>query len=183
MTDTTTNPPVPPSPEFVTRLEGEAKLLSEKLAESNTRASTLSQQLAALQARALESEQRLTAERDGFKTQVAELAPKAVRLVELEGTVTTLTNEKHERSFLEALKASGKFPGADDITLSGAVAKLHEAGKFNRFAPDTVAEVAKAIPALIEQAPTLTRPPTSVGGGSPGARQTPAAPVRKSLVG
>ncbi len=180
MTDTTTNTP---DLEVAARLEREAQRLAEKLAESNTRASTLAQELAALQSRALESEQRLTAERDGFKTQVAELAPKAGRLVELEGTVTALTNEKHERSFLEALKASGKFPGADDITLSGAVAKLHEAGKFNRFAADTVTEVAKAIPALIEQAPTLTRPPTNVGGGSPGARQTPAAPVRKSLVG
>ena len=169
MTDTTTNTP---DPEVAARLEREAQRLAEKLAESNTRASTLAQELAAL-----------TTERDGFKTQVAELAPKAGRLVELEGTVTALTNEKHERTFLEALKASGKFPGADDITLSGAVAKLHEAGKFNRFAADTATEVAKAIPALIEQAPTLTRPPTNVGGGSPGARQTPAAPVRKSLVG
>jgi len=60
--------------------------------------------------------------------------------------------------------------------------KLHESGQINRFAADAKAEAAKAIPIITTAAPGLTRPPTS-GGGSPGARSTPAQPVRKSLVG
>ena len=171
MTDPTLTTPTPPSPEVVARLEGEAKVLAEKLAESNTRAGTLAQQIAAL-----------TTERDGFKTQVAELTPKAVRLVELEGTVTALTNEKHERNLIAELRGSGKLPGADELTLSGVLVKLHEQGQVNRFAADHKAEAAKALQIILEAAPGLTRPPTS-GGGSPGARPTPAQPVRKSLVG
>lgn len=170
-TDTTTTTTTPPSPEVVARLEGEAKLLSEKLAESNTRAGTLAQQLAAL-----------TTERDGFRTQVADLTPKAARLVELEGTVTALTNEKHERLLISELRNSGKLPGADELTLSGVLVKLHEQGAINRFAADPKAEAAKALPIITTAAPGLTRPPTS-GGGSPGARSTPALPARKSLVG
>lgn len=168
-TDTTTTTTTPPSPEA--RLEGEAKVLSEKLAESNTRAGTLAQQLAAL-----------TGERDTFKAQVADLTPKAARLVELEGTVTVLTNEKHERLLISELRNSGKLPSADELTLSGVLVKLHESGQINRFAADTKAEAAKAIPIITTAAPGLTRPPTS-GGGSPGARSTPAQPARKSLVG
>ena len=118
---------------------------------------------------------------DGWASAITRLAPALGRSLILAVSAAVLS------SILGSLNgyvfAKWKFPGADDVTLSGAVAKLHEAGKCNRFAADTATEVAKAIPALIEQAPTLTRPPTNVGGGSPGARQTPAAPVRKSLVG
>lgn len=145
------------------RLEGEAKLLSEKLAEANTRAGNLAQQLTAL-----------TGERDTFKAQVADLTPKAARLVELEGTVTALTNEKHERNLIAELRASGKLPGADELTLSGVLTKLHESGQINRFAADAKAEAAKALPIITTAAPGLTRPPTS-GGGSPGAPVTTTA--------
>lgn len=178
-TETTTTPaptstpaaPVTAPADVVARLEGEAKVLAEKLAEANTRAGQFAQQLAAV-----------TTERDGFKTQIADLAPKAVRLVELEGTVATLTNEKHERLLVAELRASGKLPGADDLTLAGVLVKLHESGQINRFAADSKAEAAKAIPIITTAAPGLTRPPT-YGGGSPGARSTPVAPARKSLVG
>lgn len=170
---TETNNVVPPPvvPPVVPPPDGTAADLAAKLAEANTRAGNLAQQLAAL-----------TAERDGFKTQVADLTPKAARLVELEGTVTALTNEKHERNLIAELRNSGKLPSADDLTLSGVLVKLHESGQINRFAADTKAEAAKAIPIITTAAPGLTRPPTS-GGGSPGARSTPVAPARKSLVG
>lgn len=170
-TSTPAAPATAPAADVVARLEGEAKVLAEKLAEANTRAGQFAQQLAAV-----------TTERDGFKTQVADLAPKASRLVELEGTVTALTNEKHERNLIAELRASGKLPGADELTLSGVLVKLHESGQINRFAADAKAEAAKAIPIITTAAPGLTRPPTS-GGGSPGARSTPVAPARKSLVG
>lgn len=162
-TTTTTTPATTPPNADVARLEGEAKVLSEKLAESNSRAGTLAQQVATL-----------TTERDGFKTQVATLEPKAVRLVELEGTVAALTNEKHERLLVAELRASGKLPGADDLTLAGVLVKLHESGQVNRFAADPKAEAAKALPIITAAAPGLTRPPTS-GGGSPGAPVTTAA--------
>mgnify|MGYP000004534321 FL=1 len=169
MTDTTNpNPPTgtpvapvtpasAPGADVVARLEGEAKVLAEKLAESNTRAGQFAQQIAAL-----------TQERDGFKAQVANLEPRAARLVELEGTVTALTNEKHERNLLAELRASGKLPSADDLTLSGVLVKLHESGQINRFAADHKAEAAKALPIISTAAPGLTRPLT-LGGGSAGA--------------
>lgn len=170
-TETTTTPaptstpaaPVTAPADVVARLEGEAKVLAEKLAEANTRAGQFAQQLAAV-----------TTERDGFKTQVADLAPKAIRLVELEATVATLTNEKREGAFLSALRGSGKLPGADDITLRGVVGELAKAAKLNPHAEDTAAEVAKALPVILAAAPAFTRPPTS-GGGSPGAPVTTAA--------
>lgn len=173
MTTETIPPVVPPPvvPPVVPPPDGTAADLAAKLAEANTRAGNLTQQLAAL-----------TAERDGFRTQVADLTPKAARLVELEGTVTALTNEKNERNLVAELRASGKLPSADDLTISGVLVKLHESGQINRFAADAKAEAAKALPIITTAAPGLTRPPTS-GGGSPGARSTPVAPARKSLVG
>lgn len=162
-TSTPAAPMTAPAADVVARLEGEAKVLAEKLAEANTRAGQFAQQLAAV-----------TTERDGFKTQVADLAPKAVRLVELEATVATLTNEKREGAFLAALRGSGKIPGADDITLRGVVGELAKAAKLNPHAEDTAAEVARALPVLLAAAPAFTRPPTS-GGGSPGAPVTTAA--------
>ena len=149
----------------VARLDGENKRLSEALAQANERTKNLTTSVTTL-----------TAERDGFAAQIADLTPKAKKATELEATVTTLTNEKRERSFIEGLRKSGKFPGADDVTIAGAVTKLHEAGKFNRFAEDSAAEVTKAVPILIEQAPTLTHPPPNVSGGSPRRRPGPGAP-------
>ena len=67
-------------------------------------------------------------------------------------------------------------------TIRGVLGELHKAGKANRFAEDTAAELARVLPVINAEAPSLTRPPTT-GGGSPGARVTPAAPGRKSLVG
>lgn len=154
---TETNPVVPPP--VVPPPDGTVADLAAKLAEANTRAGNLAQQLSAL-----------TGERDTFKAQVADLTPKAARLVELEGTVTALTNEKHERLLISELRNSGKLPGADELTLSGVLVKLHESGQINRFAADSKAEAAKALPIITTAAPGLTRPPTS-GGGSPGARQ------------
>lgn len=164
-------PPVTPPPPVVPPPDGTAADLAAKLADANTRAGQFAQQIATL-----------TAERDGFRTQIADLTPKAARAVELEGTVATLTNEKNERNLVAELRASGKLPSADDLTLGGVLVKLHEQGVINRFAADPKAEAAKAIPIITTAAPGLTRPLTS-GGGSPGARVTPTAPARKSLVG
>ena len=68
------------------------------------------------------------------------------------------------------LRASGKLPSADDLTLSGVLVKLHESGQINRFAADHKAEAAKALPIISTAAPGLTRPLT-LGGGSAGAPQ------------
>jgi len=152
-------PVAPPvvAPPVVTPPDGTVADLAAKLADANSRAGNLTQQLAAL-----------TQERDGFKAQVANLEPRAARLVELEGTVTALMNEKHERNLLAELRASGKLPSADDLTLSGVLVKLHESGQINRFAADHKAEAAKALPIISTAAPGLTRPLT-LGGGSAGA--------------
>jgi len=141
----------------VAALEGENKVLAETLAKANGTVAQTGAQLAAL-----------TTERDAFKVQLADLTPKAARLVELEGTVTALTNEKHERNLIAELRASGKLPSADDLTLSGVLVKLHESGQINRFAADHKAEAAKALPIISTAAPGLTRPLT-LGGGSAGA--------------
>ena len=84
------------------------------------------------------------------------------------------------QALVDALRA--KLPGADPLAIRGVLGELHKAGKANRFAEDTAAELARVLPVINAEAPSLTRPPTT-GGGSPGARVTPAAPGRKSLVG
>ena len=157
----------------VAALEGENRVLADTLAKANGTAAQTGAQLAALTT----ERAALTTERDAFKVQIAELAPKAAKLGELEVTVTALTNEKHERMLISELRNSGKLPGADELTLSGVLVKLHEAGTVNRFAADPKAEAAKALPIISAAAPTLTRPPTS-GGGSPGA---PTAQVRRAV--
>lgn len=168
-TSTPAAPMTAPAADVVARLEGEAKVLAEKLAESNTRAGQFAQQIAAL-----------TGERDTFKATIAALEPRAAKADELAVKVTDLTNAKHEASLVDALRA--KLPGADPLAIRGVLGELHKAGKANRFAEDTAAELARVLPVITTEAPGLTRPPTS-GGGSPGARVTPAAPGRKSLVG
>jgi hypothetical protein len=180
VTDTTNPNPAPtgtpvapvtpasaPGADVVARLEGEAKVLAEKLAESNTRAGQFAQQIAAL-----------TGERDTFKATIAALEPRAAKADELAVKVTDLTNAKHEASLVDALRA--KLPGADPLAIRGVLGELHKAGKANRFAEDTAAELARVLPVINAEAPSLTRPPTT-GGGSPGARPTPA-PQRVSLI-
>ena len=103
---------------------------------------------------------------------------KAAKADELAVKVTDLTNAKHEASLVDALRA--KLPGADPLAIRGVLGELHKAGKANRFAEDTAAELARVLPVINAEAPSLTRPPTT-GGGSPGARPTPA-PQRVSLI-
>lgn len=166
-TSTPAAPMTAPAADVVARLEGEAKVLAERLAESNTRAGQFAQQIAAL-----------TGERDTFKATIAALEPRAAKADELAVKVTDLTNAKHEASLVDALRA--KLPGADPLAIRGVLGELHKAGKANRFAEDTAAELARVLPVINAEAPSLTRPPTS-GGGSPGARPTPA-PQLVSLI-
>ena len=124
MTDTTNPNPAPtgtpvapvtpasaPGADVVARLEGEAKVLAEKLAESNTRAGQFAQQIAAL-----------TGERDTFKATIAALEPKAAKADELAVKVTDLTNAKHEASLVDALRA--KLPGADPLAIRGVLGEF-----------------------------------------------------------
>ncbi len=171
-TETTPAPIIPPAPADT----GEAAVLAQKLAESNARGTTLAAQLATLTG----ERATLISERDTFKAQIADLTPKAAQAAELAVKVTDLTNTARESSFVEALR--NKLPGADPIAIRGVLGELAKAGKVNRFPEDPAAELAKALPIITEAAPSLTRPPTN-GGGTPGARQTPSAPARKSLVG
>lgn len=161
MTDTTIPNPAPApavvAPPVVPPPDGTVADLTARLAEANSRAGQFAQQLAAL-----------TGERDTFKAQIAELTPKAAKADELAVKVTDLTNAKHEASLVDALRA--KLPGADPLAIRGVLGELHKAGKANRFAEDTAAELARVLPVISAEAPSLTRPPTS-GGGSPGARQ------------
>lgn len=111
-------------------------------------------------------------DRDAFKAQIAELEPKAQKAAELETKVTGYVNDGHETKLVEALRA--KLPGAEPLVIRGVLGRLHDAGKVNRFAADTDAELAKALPIITAEAPSLTRPPTA-GGGSAGVRSTTTA--------
>jgi len=119
-------------------------------------------------------------ERDVFKVEIDALKPRAALAADLEIKVNGFVNEKREGALVAALK--GKLPGADDLAIKGVLSTLHESGEVNRFAEDTAAEMAKALPIITIKAPSLTRPLTS-GGGSAGLPNTPAAPVRRSLIG
>ena len=164
-TDTTTIPaptstpaaPVTAPADVVARLEGEAKILADKLAVANTRVGEFASQVSAL-----------TGANDTFKATIAALETRAAKADELAVMATDMTNAKHEASLVDALRA--KLPGADPLAIRGVLGELHKAGKANRFAEDTAAELARVLPVINAEAPSLTRPPTS-GGGSPGARQ------------
>lgn len=119
-------------------------------------------------------------ERDAFKVEVTALKPRATLADELEIKVNGFVNEKREGALVAELRK--KFPGADLLALEGVLTKLHDGGKINKYAEDTVATVAAAVPIITAEAPGLTRPPTT-GGGSTGLKETSKPPARKSLIG
>lgn len=119
-------------------------------------------------------------ERDAFKVEVTALKPRATLADELEIKVNGFVNEKREGALVAELRK--KFPGADLLALEGVLTKLHDGGKINKYAEDTAATVAAAVPIITAEAPGLTRPPTT-GGGSTGLKETSKPPARKSLIG
>lgn len=112
-------------------------------------------------------------ERDTFKLQVTELEPRAKQADELKVQVEGYVNAGRETALVEALRV--KLPGAEPLAIRGVLATLHDSGRVNRYAEDAAAELAKALPIIAAEAPSLTRPPTA-GGGSAGVRSTTAAP-------
>lgn len=182
----------------ITALQGENRVLAEKLASLNGRLVETSAQATAVAAERDSFKEQVgtivaerdtfrtqlttvTTERDLFRTKVTELEPKVAKVGELEMQVQTLTNTARESALLEHLRP--KLPGADTLALRGVVQQLHDAGKINRFAEKPAEEAAKALPIITSEAPSLARSPNSRGGGSQGAGQTPNASGRKSLVG
>lgn len=113
-------------------------------------------------------------DRDAFKGQLATLEPRAKLADELESKVTGYVNAGRESALIEGLRA--KLPGADALAIRGVVATLAEAGKINRYPEDAAAELAKALPIITAEAPSLARPPTS-GGGSTNVRPTQVKPT------
>ena len=119
-------------------------------------------------------------DRDAALQQFKALEPKALLADELTVKVNGFINEKRESALVDALRA--KFPGADTLALQGVLTKLHDTGRVNKFAEDTAATLAAALPIITAEAPSLTRPPTA-GGGSAGLRGS-ATPVRRhSIIG
>jgi hypothetical protein len=155
VTDTTNPNPAPPSTtaapsaDIVARLEGETKILAEKLAAANARVGEFASQVSTL-----------TSANDTFKASMAALESRAAKADELAVMVTDMTNAKHEASLVDALRA--KLPGADPLAIRGVLGELHKAGKVNRFATDTAAELARA--AVINVEAPSPPPPTSGGG-------------------
>lgn len=117
-------------------------------------------------------------ERDTFKVQIGELEPRAKLADELKVQVEGYINAGRESAIVEALRV--KLPGADALAIGGVVAKLHEQGKINRFAEDSAAEVAKALPIITAEAPSLARPLTA-GGGSAGVRPVVGDTTKKPV--
>jgi chromosome segregation ATPase len=119
-------------------------------------------------------------ERDSIKDQLAKLAPVAKEAETLRVQVQTFTNTARESAIIDALRA--KLTGAEPLAIKGVLGTLHDSGKINKFGEDAAAEAAKALELISKEAPSLLRPAT-VAGGSSGARETPAAPKFKSLMG
>lgn len=111
-------------------------------------------------------------ERDTFKQQATELEPRAKQADELKLQVEGYVNAGRETALVEALRA--KLPGAEPLALRGVLTTLHDAKRINKFAEDTAATLAAALPIITAEAPSLTRPPTA-GGGSAGVRSTTTA--------
>lgn len=109
-------------------------------------------------------------ERDTYKLQVTELEPRAKQADALKLEVEGFVNAGRETKLVEALRV--KLPGAEPLLIRGTLATLHDAKRVNRFAEDTAAELARALPIITAEAPSLTRPPTA-GGGSTGVRTEP----------
>lgn len=120
-------------------------------------------------------------DRDAARAQLAELAPKAKLADELQVRVEGYVNAGRESALVEALRS--KLPGAEPLAIRGVLAQLAEAGKVSRFPEDAAAEAAKALEVISIEAPSLTRPAPTLGGGSPGARQGPVQPQRKHPLG
>ena len=157
MTTETLTPPVV-APPVVAPPDGTVADLTAKLAEANARAGTFAQQVATL-----------TGERDTFKSQIADLGPKAAQAADLAIKLTDLTNASRESAFVEALR--GKLPGADALAIRGVLGELAKAGKINRYPEDPAAALATALPIITAEAPSFTRPAVGVGGGSLSAHE------------
>ncbi len=119
-------------------------------------------------------------DRDAVQAQFKVLEPKAVLADELQIKVNGFVNEKRETALVDAVR--GKFPGADTLAIRGVLTTLHDAGRINKFAEDTAAALAAALPIITAEAPSLTRPLTA-GGGSAGLRESTSAAPRRSIIG
>jgi len=131
---------------------------------------------------ATESQAALTAairDRDAFKVEIEALKPKAALVADLEVKITGYVNAGRELALVEALRA--KLPGAEPLAIRGVISQLHEAGKVNRYPEDPAAEVAKALPIITAEAPSLARPLTGTGGSSLLRQGTTAPPKSMSL--
>lgn len=71
-------------------------------------------------------------------------------------------------------------PGIGDDDISGAVARLHELKKIDRYSDDPAATAAAALEALTASKSILLRAPTSGGGPNGAPRQTPQPKAGKS---
>lgn len=118
-------------------------------------------------------------DRDAARAQLAVLEPKAKLADELQVKVEGFVNAGRESALVDALRS--KLPGAEPLAIRGVLAQLAEQGKAVRYPEDAAAEAAKVLAVISTEAPSLTRPAPTLGGGSPGARQTPA-PSRISLI-
>lgn len=114
-------------------------------------------------------------ERDAFKTQVAELEPRAKLVPDLEAKITGYVNATHEAALLAALlpKCGKHAP----VVIRSTLAHLHDAGKIDRFSADTAAAAAKALELFATDAPSLLQPPTTQPSGPSAVRPvaTPGA--------
>lgn len=171
MTDTTNAPD--PAAENATLRSTLAALQADNarlLAEAQTVAKGATESQVALAA--------ALRERDTFKVQIGELEPRAKLADELKVQVEGYINAGRESALVEALRS--KLPGADALAIRGVVGTLHDAKRINKFAEDPAAEVAKALPIITAEAPSLARPLTA-GGGSAGVRPVVGDATKKPV--
>ncbi len=72
-------------------------------------------------------------ERDTFKTQAAELEPRAKLVAELESKVNAYVNTERESAIVETIRAKYDLPL---IAIRGVLGQLHDAGKVNKYSED-----------------------------------------------